>query len=84
MKFIVYSKPNCQYCVMAKNIINARGYNYREINLDVGQAKIDGSEYITRDELIEKIPDAKTMPQIFHGDIYIGGYSELKKLIDSP
>lgn len=68
---------------MSKQLVIARGYNYEEINLDVGQPKRLSESYITRDELIEKIPDAKTMPQIFHGDIYVGGYQELKKLIDA-
>ena len=53
------------------------------INLDVGQTHVDGEVYISRDELLAKIPSARTMPQIFKQSntaaIHIGGFAELKK-----
>jgi glutaredoxin 3 len=81
MKFTVYSKANCPQCEMAKALISNQQLRYKEVLLDVGHHKEDGKEYITRDELLALVPTAKSMPQIFMGDKYIGGYSELRTLI---
>jgi glutaredoxin len=80
--FTVYSKPNCTYCDQAKALLEAKGVPYQVVNLDVGQPKDDGAVYISRDELLAKIPTARTMPQILKQDansaMYIGSYQELK------
>ena len=80
--FTVYSKPACGYCDMAKALLVQKGLSYQEIILDVGQPKTEGASYISRDELIAKIPSARTMPQILKESdssaVYIGGYQELK------
>ena len=81
--FLIYSKPNCPQCEQAKSFLSNAGEQYITINLDVGQQKIPGEQYISRDELLEKIPTAKTMPQIFYigglNETYVGGFTELKK-----
>jgi glutaredoxin 3 len=76
--FTVYSKPACPQCDMAKSIIKAKGYNYTEIILDVGQLKAEGVTYISRDELLTKVPGARMMPQIFNEDRHIGSLIDLK------
>lgn len=81
MNFTVYSKPNCPQCEMAKAYISNRGLKYKEITLDVGQHKFEHNEYITRDELLLKVPGAKTMPQIFKDGEHLGGYKELMGLL---
>lgn len=82
-QFTVYSKPNCASCEQAKSLLSTNGLQYDVVNLDVGQPKEDGVKYISRDELLSKIPSARTMPQIIKEDsnssIHIGGYIELKK-----
>lgn len=82
MKFTVYSKPACTYCDMAKALLKQQGLDYQEIILDVGQPKTEGTTYISRDELLAKIPTARTMPQILKetetSAMYIGGFQELK------
>lgn len=83
MNFTVYSKPNCPQCELAKAQISNRQLKYKEVILDVGQHKFEHLEYITRDELLALIPDAKTMPQIFLDEKYIGGYKELIPLLKS-
>jgi glutaredoxin len=35
---------------------------------------------ITRDEFVEKFPDARTVPHIVIDGVSIGGYEQLKKL----
>lgn len=81
MNFTVYSKPNCPQCEMAKALISNQQMRYKEILLDTGHHKDEGKEYITRDELLSLIPTAKSMPQIFLNDKYVGGYTELRTLI---
>lgn len=80
----VYSKPACPFCDRAKALLDSTGHEYRETILDVGQPKLDGRTYITRDVLLERFPTARTMPQIGFNDghggfAYIGGFNELKK-----
>ena len=69
MKAIVWSKPQCGYCVKAKNLLASKGIEYEERNIAEGW-KIQ--------DLLEAAPNAKTMPQIWLDDKYIGGYFELE------
>ena len=69
MKAIVWSKPQCGYCVKAKNLLTSKGIEYEERNIAEGW-KIQ--------DLLEAAPNAKTMPQIWLDDKYIGGYFELE------
>lgn len=85
-QFIVYSKPACPSCDQAKMLLESNGLQYDVINLDVGQQKNPSEKYISREELLTKIPTARTMPQIFavgEQQQYIGGVNELKKIIHS-
>jgi glutaredoxin len=78
----IYSKPACPFCDHAKALATSVGLQYREVILDVEQPKLAGQTYITKAELLELIPTARTMPQIMNGtDEYIGGYTELKKWV---
>jgi glutaredoxin 3 len=68
---IVWSKNGCPYCDMAKNMLRTSGVKYEERNIQ--------TEEWTREQLLEAVPNAKTVPQIFmHGE-YVGGYTELQK-----
>lgn len=85
--FKVYSKPSCPFCDQAKALLEQKGLDFEVIMLDVGQPKIDSKKYITRDELLNLFPGARTVPQITYedpeeGQVYIGGFTELKKFLD--
>jgi glutaredoxin len=69
MKAIVWSKYNCQFCDMAKSLL-------KQHNIPFEERKI-GDGY-TREELLEAVPTARTVPQIFLNDELVGGYTELK------
>ena len=70
MKAILWSKYHCPYCDQAKNLLRYRGY-------DIEERKI-GDGY-TKEELLEAVPNARTVPQIFLDGEYVGGYTELQK-----
>jgi|TARA_A100001391_G_scaffold33643_1_gene18252 glutaredoxin 3 len=73
MKAVVWSKPACPFCVKAKNLLQSKGIEYEEKNIAEGH-KIQ--------DLLEAVPNAKTMPQIWLDDKHIGGYYELVKSLE--
>jgi glutaredoxin len=81
--YTVYSKPACPFCDQAKTLLEQQGLQYDEIVLDVDQPKVEGIQYITKEQLLSKIPHARTMPQIVMNtdtsSVIIGGYSDLKR-----
>lgn len=73
MKAVIWSKDNCTFCVQAKKILELN-------NADLEIRKIDGVNW-TKDQLLEAVPTARTVPQIFINDQYIGGYQEMVKYL---
>jgi len=74
MKAIVWSKTACPYCEQAKALLNLRGVEYEERNINNGW---------DREDLLAAVPGARTVPQIFLDDQLIGGFTELKKHFES-
>jgi glutaredoxin 3 len=70
MKAVVWSKDACPFCVQAKALLEARGIEYEERNI---------SKNWTREQLLEAVPDARTLPQIFLDEQHVGGFTELRK-----
>ena len=62
MKAIVWSKDQCPYCVQAKSLLESRGIEYEERNV---------SRDWTREQLLEAVPTARTLPQIFLEQEYV-------------
>ena len=73
-KVIVYSKEQCPYCVLAKNLLTARGVSFEEIRIDLDESR--------REEMI-RLSQRRTVPQIFINDQPIGGYDDLAALAKS-
>lgn len=70
MKAIVWSKDSCPFCVQAKALLESRGIEYEERNV---------SQDWTREQLLEAVPTARTLPQIFLDEELVGGFTELRK-----
>jgi glutaredoxin len=79
MMFVIYSKPNCSFCVKAKALLDSKNIQYQEHILDIGQTKIPAESYFTVEQLKALVPNVRTVPQIFFGDILVGGFTELQK-----
>lgn len=69
MTAIVWSKEQCPYCVQAKQLLTAKGVAFEERNLSTGEW--------TKEQLLEAVPNARTVPQIFLEGQLIGGFQEL-------
>lgn len=70
MNVKVYSKPNCPWCVKAKELLNERSIPYQELMFE---------QDFNAQELQEKIGNRKlTVPQILFDDKLIGGYDSLR------
>lgn len=72
-KAIVWTKDLCNYCTAAKTLLTVKGIEFEE-------RKVGGG--YTREQLLEAVPNARTVPQIFLDGNYVGGYTELKALLD--
>lgn len=59
----------CPYCDMAKSLLKNKGIAFEE--------RMIGADW-TREQLLEEIPQARTVPQIILNGEYIGGYDQLK------
>jgi len=73
MEVIVWSKYHCPFCDQAKALLNGRGVKFEERKIGDGY---------TREELLEAVPNARTVPQIIINGNLIGGFTELRKYID--
>lgn len=70
MAAIVWSKDGCGHCVSAKSLLESKGIDYEERNITSGEW--------SREQLLEAVPSARSLPQIFLNEEYIGGFNELK------
>jgi glutaredoxin len=70
MKAIVWSKDQCPYCDQAKALLKSRNIEFEERNV---------SHDWTREQLLEAVPNARTVPQIFLDEELVGGFNELRQ-----
>ena len=84
MKFEIYSKPSCGYCVRAKALLESRSEEFTVI--DIAEGSIE-DQVLAREKLIDRVVNAtgnapKTMPQIFVDNVYVGGYDQLAAMLE--
>ncbi len=73
MRAVVWSKYHCPYCDQAKMLLKQKGITFEERKIGDG---------FSREDLLEAVPGARTVPQIFLDDKLIGGYTELVKFFE--
>ena len=71
-KIEIYTKAFCGYCYRAKHLLESKGIEFTEYDITLGGPK--------RAEMLDRKPDAVTVPQIFIDDQGIGGSDELARL----
>lgn len=74
MQVIIWSKYNCAFCDQAKTLLQSRGIAYEERRIGDGW---------TREDLLEAVPTARTVPQIFVDGKLIGGFTELREYLNT-
>ncbi len=70
----LYSKNNCSSCIQAKDLLNRKGLKYVEFNIDTNY---------TVEELKQRFPDAKTVPQLVINGQRVAGYEQLVEWVDN-
>ena len=68
----IYTKFGCGFCYRAKRLLDEKGVDYTEHDITMGGPK--------REEMLERAPMARTVPQIFIGDTHVGGSDDLAAL----
>lgn len=68
----IYTTNNCPFCNQAKTLLKQAGYGYKEVDLSSNQE--------LRMKLSQENNGYRTVPMIFIGDEFVGGFSELAGL----
>ena len=71
-KIEIYTTNACGYCVRAKNLLSRKGVKYTEIDVSYDAAE--------RDRMTARTGGRRSVPQIFIGEIHVGGSDELSAL----
>ena len=82
----IWTKDPCPYCVKAKMILAQLNIPYTEykISTGMGESKPAANQYyVTREQLLEKLPTAKTVPQIWIDERHVGGCDQLEQEVKS-
>jgi glutaredoxin 1 len=75
-RFTIFGHDACGFCRRAKAVMEAKGLPFRYVNIhDEGISPADLAETIGK--------PVNTVPQIFHGEQYIGGYQELTEYLET-
>ena len=70
----IYTKGWCPYCSAAKKLLDDKGVNFTEIDIE--------KKPEARAEMIQKAKGRSTVPQIFIGEKHVGGCDDLYALDD--
>lgn len=68
----IYTSPLCGYCHAAKRLLTEKGVSFAEIDVASGAGK--------REEMMQRAKGRHTVPQIFVGDMHLGGYDDIAAL----
>lgn len=68
----IYTRMMCGYCAAAKNLLERKGVDYTEHDASFSPE--------LRSEMIARSNGGSTFPQIFVGDVHVGGCDDLYAL----
>ena len=71
----IYTTRYCPYCHAAKALLNSKGAAFNEIDVS--------GNYELREKMIARANGGYTVPQIFIGDVHVGGCDDLHALDDA-
>jgi glutaredoxin 3 len=67
----IYTTPLCPYCLAAKRLLRSKGVEFEEI---------DVSDKSDRERMITIANGRRTVPQVFIGELHVGGFDDLSAL----
>ena len=70
-KVKIYTTHWCPYCHAAKSLLDDKGVGYEEVDAEDPEVRI---------AMIQRAHGRRTVPQIFIGDMHVGGYDEMAAL----
>jgi glutaredoxin 3 len=73
MDIKIYGTEACPYCVLATKLCESKKLKYEKIDLTKNKG--------LQQKLSKENDNYRTVPMIFIDDIFIGGYSELQKVL---
>ena len=73
MKVEIYSKSNCPFCDKARHWFDSHGYEYTEHKMDNEEERL---------AFYQRVPNARSVPQIFIDDKLIGSYDDFMKVAE--
>ncbi len=74
-RFTIFGREGCGYCRQAKAVMESKDLEFRYVDIH--------EEGISQDDLAKTVgKPVRTVPQIFHGEEYIGGYQELMQYLE--
>lgn len=68
----IYTSPLCGFCHAAKRLLNEKGVEYSEVDVLKNPDR--------KPEMIQRAKGGRTVPQIFVGDMHVGGCDDLYAL----
>ena len=69
--YTIYTQNSCGYCHLAKNLLKEHKIPFVEVSL----------EHDDKARIMLKEMKCRTVPQIFNGELHIGGYTELREYL---
>lgn len=70
-QIVMYGNRWCPYCNMAKRFLKRKGVSFEEVNVGRNDEQR---------RLMEQRSGRNTVPQVFVGEMHLGGYTDLKAL----
>ncbi|MCF2871453.1 glutaredoxin 3 [Octadecabacter sp. G9-8] len=68
----LYTTPICGFCHAAKRLLTSKGVSFSEVDVMADPSR--------RAEMTQRANGGRTVPQIFIGDIHVGGNDDLQAL----
>lgn len=68
----IYTSKICGYCNWAKDMLKTKDVEFEEIRIDLDQEQAA--------DMVKKAGGMTSVPQIFIGDLHIGGYTDMVAL----
>jgi glutaredoxin 3 len=68
----IYTSPLCGFCHAAKRLLASKGVDFAEVDVL--------SHPERKAEMVQRANGGRTVPQIFIGDIHVGGSDDLHAL----